>query len=612
VVATGGTPAHPVFRGNDLPGVMLGRAAVGLARCGVRVGERVVMVMGDDEGLEHLEALRVAGVRIVAVAAPESLTPRIPSGIRILAGASIVRAEGKRRVRFAVLRGADGVTRGIACDAFVISLGRVPRDALARMASPAEPVEVVGDAAEAASPTTEVSAGYVCLCEDVSAKDLRRAWAEGFRSSELLKRYTTAGMGPCQGAMCGHHLAAFAAARGAAANAAARMTARPPVRPVPLDVLAAPVHEVIEQRTSLHEAHLDAGARMGWSGPWIRPFSYGDVDAEYRAVRERVSIMDVGTLARFVLSGPDATALVESAFPVRAETIPTGRARYLLAVDEAGYVFDDGLLCSLGGEGWFLTSTSGGAERMEAWLRDRADRLGLRVHVIDLTSERGAIAVAGPRARDLLQLLTDDPIDDAAFPHLGVREISVAGVPCGALRTGFVGEVTFELHHPRRRGPELWRALTGAGAGFGLIPHGLAALEILRLEKGHLYVGQDTMPDDTPGKLGLDWAADPTARSASRLALQRLRAVPVTRTLVGLRFARGGAELRGMPLHDGRRIAGRVTSAAASPILDATIGLGWVRPDTDGEYPTTLRAGRIAVEVVPTPFYDPQGERLRG
>ena len=169
--------------------------------------------------------------------------------------------------------------------------------------------------------------------------------------------------------------------------------------------------------------------------------------------------MDVGTLGKFLVTGPDASDLIDEAFPTRIDDLEPGRARYLLALDEAGYVFDDGLLCSLGSEGWYLTSTSGGADRMEAWLRDRADRRGFGAHVVDLTAERGAILVAGPLARELLAGLTDDPIDGAAFPHMGVREVTVAGVPCGAIRAGFVGEVAFELHHPRSRGPELWRAI---------------------------------------------------------------------------------------------------------------------------------------------------------
>ena len=524
----------------------------------------------------------------------------------------MLRAEGKDRVRFAVLRDADGVTRGIGCDVFVLSVGISPRDDLQRMSGVGDPVEAVGDAAEPASRTERPASGYVCLCEDVAVTDLERAWGEGYRSSELLKRYSTVTMGPCQGAMCGRHLAAFAAARGAAANAAGRTTARPLARPTPLEVLAAPVHEVIEKRTALHDLHVAAGARIGWSGSWLRPFAYGEFEEEYTAVRERVSAMDVGTLAKFLVTGPDATELVETAFPTRIADLRPGRARYLLALDEAGYVFDDGLVCSLGAEGWYLTSTSGGADRMEAWLRDRADRLGLRAHVVDLTAERGAILVAGPRARELLASLTDDPIGPEAFPHMGVREMTVAGVACSTIRAGFVGEVAFELHHPRSRGPELWRAIAEAGAPLGFAAHGLDALEVLRLEKGHVYVGQDALPDDTPAKLGLEWAVHKGKRFAASRALERLAERPLERKLVGLEFDRGGAELRGVPLRARDRIAGRVTSAARSPILDRSIGLGWIRRDPEDPFPEELRAGRVNARVVPTPFYDPKGDRLRG
>jgi sarcosine oxidase subunit alpha len=613
VAATGGVEVHPVFPGNDLPGVMLGRAAAGLVERGVMPGRRAVVVVGHDEGIEHLRSLHDAGVRIAAAVVPTVLAAQVPEGIRTLVGAEVVRADGKHGVRFAVLQDAEGVTRGIGCDLFVLSVGLWPRDDLVRMAGP-EALEVVGDASLPAQAVPGSTAGTVCLCEDVSVADLERAWAEGYRSSELSKRYTTATMGPCQGAMCGRHLAAFAAARNTdeSVDTSARTTARPPTRPVPLGTLAAAVHPVIEKRTSLHDAHVAAGARMGWSGSWLRPFDYGDASDEYRSVRERVSVMDVGTLAKFLVTGPDATHLMEVAFPARFTDVAPGRSRYLLALDEAGYVFDDGIACALGEEGWYLTSTSGGADRMEAWLRDHADRRSLRAHVLDLTAERGAIVVAGPLARGLLGQLTDAPLDTEAFPPLGVREVRVAGVLCGAIRSGFVGEVCFELHHPRSRGPELWAALLGEGAAFGLRPHGLDALEILRLEKGHLYVGQDTLPDDTPAKLGLDRAAAPADSFAASRALERLAGLSIDRKLVGLEFDRGGAELRGVPLRIGGRILGRVTSAARSPILERSIGLGWIRRDPDGGFPDTLHADRVTARVVPTPFLDPEGERLRG
>jgi sarcosine oxidase subunit alpha len=237
------------------------------------------------------------------------------------------------------------------------------------------------------------------------------------------------------------------------------------------------------------------------------------------------------------------------------------------------------------------------------------------VHLLDRTSELGAILVAGPRARDLLGGLTEDPIDAATFPYPGHRELTVAGVPCRAIRSGFVGELAFELHHPRSRGPELWDALVREGRALGISPFGLDALEVLRLEKGLVYLGQDTLPDDTPAKLGLGWAVDMTKPwFVGKAALDRLAEIPPTRRLAGLKFEGApadGAELRGAPLTVDGSVVGRVTSAARSPVLDRGIGLGWIRGGEDG-FPTELGAGSAVARIVPTPFYDPEGARVRG
>jgi len=616
VVATGATESHPVFPGNDLPGIWLGRAAARMvARHGVPIGERVVVAASTDEGIEHLSALVAAGANVIAAIVPASLAAEVPDGIETIVDGKLTSAQGRKAIA-AVFVEASGGTRRISCDALVLSIGLAPRDALVRMAV-GEPVEVVGDASLGDEEPQLLEDGTLCLCEDVSLHDLRQGWDEGYRSSEILKRYTTATMGPCQGTMCGRALACVARdLEGVPASpAGARTTARPPARPVPLETLAAAVYEVIEKRTSLHEVHDAAGARLGWSGGWKRPFGYGDWREEYRAVRERVSLMDVGTLGKFLVAGRDAAALVDRMFPTRIRDLDPGRSRYLLALDEGGFVMDDGLLCALHDGAFYLTSTSGGAARMDARLREWADLLGLHVHVLDRTAELGAINVAGPLARKVLELLCEDPLDADAFPYPGHREVVVAGVPCRAIRTGFVGELAFELHHPRSRGPELWAALMREGRTFDILPHGLDALELLRLEKGHLYLGQDTMPDDTPVKLGLSWAVDAGKEwFVGKPALERVASLPPSRRLFGLEFDGGPddiAELRGMPITVEGAVVGRVTSAERSITLDRAIGLGWIRTTGDG-FPTELRAGTAAARVVPTPLYDPEGVRVRG
>ena len=621
VVATGATESHGIFPGNDLPGVMLGRAAAGLAGVhAVRPGERAVVVAHTDEGLEHLRTLLEAGVRVVAAALPEALADRLPGGDigEVVLDGDVHEARGGGSLRSVVLRRGDRAKR-FDCDLLVLSLGLSPRDGLARMVLPSEPVTVVGDAAAAAEPGPCDRDGVVCLCEDVSTHDLAQAWEEGFRNAEILKRYTTTTMGPCQGAMCGAALSCFAASRSPQVleeHGTPRTTARPPARPTTLETLAAGVHEIVDKRTSLHEVHVEAGARLDRSGGWLRPFAYGDWREEYRAVRERVSPMDVGTLGKFTIAGPDANELVERLFPCRTADLGRGRTRYVLVLDEAGYVMDDGLLARVGDDEWYLTTTSGGAGRTDARLRQFADRLELDAHVLDRTAQWGAINVAGPHARDLIAGLTDDPIDADALPYPGFADVSVAGVPCRAIRTGFVGELAFELHHPRRRGPDLWASILDAGRAWDALPHGLDALELLRLEKGHVYLGQDTMPDDTPAKLGMSWAVDMSKPwFVGKRALERMQALPVSRRLVGLEFAGGPdrvAELRGEPLVLGDAVVGRITSAERSPTLGASIGLGWVRA-ADGAFPDRFETvpGATA-SVVPTPFYDADGGRMRG
>jgi sarcosine oxidase subunit alpha len=631
VVATGAHERHLPFPGNDLPGVWLGRGAIRMAVVhGVPIGRRAVVVVGTTEAIEHVRALHGAGVEVLAVASPD-LVELLPGGIRVAADATLVAAQGDGCVRSVTLATGEGERR-VACDGLVLSAGRDPRDALLRMSVEAETLgagdvvwpgctpdeaEASGRSAgggEAPEPREQprawsASGGYVCLCEDVTVDDLEGAWAEGWRSSEILKRYTTATMGPCRGALCGRLLASFAGARAPGGATNGRTTARPPARPVALEDLAAGIHETIEKRTALHERHVELGGRLDWSGAWRRPLDYGDPAEEYAAVRERVGVMDVGTLAKFLVSGRDATALVDRVFPCRVDDLEPGRARYLLALDEAGYVMDDGMLCALGDGAFVITSTSGGADGMEAWLRNWVDRLELHAHLVNRTSMLGAFNVAGPRARELLLSLGAEGIEPDAMPHMTHREITVAGVPCHAIRVGFVGEVSFELHHPRSRGVELWDALLDAGAGLGIRPHGLDTLEVLRLEKGHPYLGQDTLPDDHPGKLGLGWAvAMDKPGFVGKVSLERMSSLPLERKLVGLEF--DGEPQRGVPLYADDRVVGRVTSCARSPALGREIGLGWLRA-VDGRFPSDLRADGVIARVAHRVFYDPEGARLR-
>jgi sarcosine oxidase subunit alpha len=609
VVATGAVERHSVFPGNDLPGVWLGRGAARLVEeHGLLPGRRVAFAGTTEESLEHLDRLLAAGVEVAACLVPPELATRMPAGVRVVEGAEIVGARGRKGVR-AVVIAVGGRRETIRCDAVVLSFGLVPRDGLLRQAS-GLPVEAVGDAALAPVLPPEPRDGFVCLCEDVEAHDLEVAWEEGFRSTELLKRYTTATMGPCQGALCQGALRAFVRARADGGTVSAATTARPPARPLRLEDAAAGVHFAIEQRTGLHDRHLELGARMEWAGAWKRPESYGDPLAEYRAVRQDVSVMDVGTLGKFLVGGRDATVFLERVYPCRVADLEPGRLRYALLLNEAGYVFDDGTIAALPGGRYYLSFTSGGAEAVEAWLRDWAETWGYDVHLVNRTAAVGAINLVGPRARELLACLSTGPLGNDAFPYMHHRELDVAGVPCRTLRLGFTGELGYELHHPRSAGVRLWDALLEAGADLGIRPHGLEALRLLRLEKAHVIVGQDTDFDSTPAKLGLEFAVQmDKPEFVGRTALERIGRRPLDQRLAKLVFD-GEAPPEGTPLSVEGRHAGHLTSSRFSPTLGHGVALGWVRA-LDGAFPETVEAAGARGRIVKRPFYDPEGARLR-
>jgi sarcosine oxidase subunit alpha len=469
-----------------------------------------------------------------------------------------------------------------------------------------------GEVAE--SPETLPAAprcGTVCLCEDVGVDELEQAWQEGFRSTEILKRYTTATMGPCQGALCHASIRAFVGARpDATGPASGPTTARPPVRGITLEQVAAGVRDEVHQQTALHERHVEMGAMMEPAGVWRRPKHYGDVLSEYWAVRRDVSVMDVGTLGKFLVGGPDAVEFLERLYPCRVRDIKPGRMRYALLLGDHGFVVDDGIICKLTNDNWYITFTSSGAATVESALKDWAETWGHEVHIADLTAAWGAINVAGPKSRELLQRLSSDDFTNESFPYINHRDVTVAGVPCRAIRLGFVGELGYELHHPSSHSVPLWNALLEGGADLGMQPHGLDALRLLRLEKGHIIIGQDTDFDATPHKLNMDWAVKlEKPWFVGKRGVERAANFDPLRKLVAVSFA-GGAPREGAPLTVSGRNLGYLTSAGWSPALECGVSLGWVARD-DGVFPTQLESDGFSGTVVDHAFYDPPGEKMR-
>ena len=572
VVATGAAEIHPVCPGNELTGLMTSRAAEKIHRAGVDLGVAV------------------------AVGTPPD---GVPSAV--LPG-RLVRFEGDGKVRSVVMADpVSGLETTTAADTVILGLGLAPRDLLARMAGDG-PVRVVGQAAAAQPLPPPPTDGVVCRCMGATVDDLAVAWDRGFNELELLKRSSLACLGTCQGGACLPQVRSWIAAR--SGEVPDPFTARPASRQITLGEAAADVYVDLFRRTPLHDEHLALGARMDRFGSWWRPWNYGDAVAEYWAVREAVSLGDVSTLGKLVVSGPDVVELLERLYPCHVADIKPGRSRYALLLNERGHVMDDGMIVRESETRFVLSFTSGGAANAEMWVRDWIDTWGLRVHVLDQTMSLAAINVTGPLASRLLERagLADPP------RFLGHARAEIAGVPCHVMRLSFTGEAAFELHHPIDRAVELWRALMTLGADLGIRPHGLQALFGLRLEKGHVIVGMDTELDTTPRRIGMDWAVRmEKPRFIGRAALERTAKLDDERRWMGFTMD-GPAPIEGTPIWAGGAVVGNVTGSWTSPLLGKALILGWQRRTPFSE--RVEIDGRQAI-VSPTPFYDAEGHRAR-
>jgi len=457
---------------------------------------------------------------------------------------------------------------------------------------------------------------FVCLCEDVTDKDMKQAVTEGFDHLETLKRYTTVTMGPCQGKMC-HRLSIEVCAdlTGRTVEETGTTTARPPAQPVPLGALAARSADPWKL-TPTHHQHVEAGAELMDMGAWKRPLRYTSVDEECRAVRETVGIIDVSTLGKLEVVGRDAATFLDWLHPNRFSDLAVGRARYRIMCDDAGIVLDDGIVARLADDRFLVTTATGTIDAVDQWLEWWLAGGGRCAHVANVTGSLAAVNVAGPRSRELLAGLTDVDLAPAALPYLGARTGRVAGVPSILLRIGFVGELGFEIHCPADYGEFMWSALLAAGAPLGIRAFGVEAQRVLRLEKGHVIVSQDTDALTTPFAAGLGALVhldkpDFIGRDALRAAQTR----PLAERLVGFEMADSatppgeGAAI----VADGRPV-GRVTSAKRSGWLGRVIGLAWV-PTALARHGATvevrMNGATAPARVVLQPFYDPDGARVR-
>jgi sarcosine oxidase, subunit alpha len=353
------------------------------------------------------------------------------------------------------------------------------------------------------------------------------------------------------------------------------------------------------------------------AGQWKRPRIYTSPEEECRAVRERVGLIDVSTLGKIDLKGRDAVKLLERIYTNKWADLKVGRVRYGLMVDESGIIMDDGTVARLGDDHFFVTTTSSGVGAVEEWLTWWMEGTEMCAHVTNVTSGLAAVNLAGPRARDVLAKVTDLDLSAAALPYLRAAQGTIAGIPAIILRIGFVGELGYELHVPAEYGEYLWDTLMEAGKEFGIAPFGVEAQRVLRLEKGHIIVTQDTDALSTPLEADMSWIVKLDKPDfIGKTSLANLKDDGLSQKLVGFEMLDASQvpdEGTQIVRPDGYPV-GRVTSARFSPALRKSIGLAWVPVESGAEgaeVTIQLDGHQAQARVVSLPFYDPSGAKMK-
>ncbi len=455
----------------------------------------------------------------------------------------------------------------------------------------------------------------VCICGDITEKDMKLAIAEGFDDLEPLKRYTTFTMGPCQGKMCSLVCTAIHANQiGLKLNETRRTTARPPYQPLTLGLLDGPPHRPVKL-TALHYKHMALNATMMNMGEWKRPKSYGSLEREYRAIREQVGIIDLSTLGRFSVKGPEAGKFLELVYTHIYSNLKIGKARYALLLTETGKVMDDGIIARLGEDEYFVTSSTGNAELVEEWLKWWQVTGSLKVSVTNITSGLAAINVAGPSSRKLLSKLVDIDLSNEASPYMSCSRANVAGVPAIMLRIGFVGEVGWEIHFPAEYADYLWDKLLTEGEDYDIRPVGVEAMRLLSLDKRHIWPTLDTDAASDALETDLGWAVKFEKRDfVGKHYLLRTQREGLRQKIVGF-VVKGKAQVdNGDVIVVGGKPIGRITTAGFSYARQKYVGIAWVPIEHAKEHSVIpiIHDGRsVEAEIVSGAFYDPEGKRMK-
>jgi glycine cleavage system aminomethyltransferase T len=654
ILATGSIERPMAFAHNDRPGVMLSQAVrTYVRRFGVVPGKRVVIATNNDDAYLTATALKAAGAEVVAIldARPEmsEVAQKANLTIRVCTNTFPLAAKGGKHCLRTVEADIWTEHETFAADLLAVSGGFTPVVHLHMQAGgtlnwneaaqafiPAtarQNVTTIGGAADPqpvfnTTPQSDPKKSFIDFQNDVTLADVDLAWAEGYRSVEHLKRYTTLGMATDQGKTSNMAaLGRLAEKQGVAIPEAGLTTFRPPYTPVTMGLLAgagAKDGGAHVRRLALYDVHAAKNPIWQPLGYWFRPRAYplaGETLAqaalrEARAVRNQVGMTDVSTLAKFEITGPDAAALLEVICATSVSKLAVGRGRYTFMLREDGMVFDDGTVWRLAENRYLLTSSTGGADRMATHISYVRNTLcpQMRVSAVNVQEHHAGIAIAGPAAKDALAGL----IGEEPPRHMSTVPASIAGVPVLVLAASYSGERAFEIYVEASHAAPVWAAMEAAVSAKGGCLYGMDAMDLLRIEKGHVVVGGEVDGRLTAHDLGLAGMLNKAGGFIGAAGLTRpALSVPGRLQLVGLESLEGAIPEGGMLLPSTGADAEGHSTAAGYRVMESTpIALALLRDGASRHGETLIatsptRNMHARVRVMAPHFYDHAGERYR-
>jgi aminomethyltransferase len=361
------------------------------------------------------------------------------------------------------------------------------------------------------------------------------------------------------------------------------------------------------KRTPLHQAHVDAGARMVPFGGWDMPVQYAGIIEEHRTVRAAVGLFDVSHMGEFEVEGPDAVAVLQRLTTNDVAALEVGQVQYSLLCYPDGGIVDDLTLYRLAPNRFMLTVNAGNIDKDWQWVTTQ----GAGARWRNVSQSTGLIAVQGPKAESLVGRLANCDVKKIGYYRFA--EGTVAGVATIISRTGYTGEDGFELYVPAEGTPQVWKALLDSGRADGVAPVGLGARDTLRLEMRYALYGNDIDETTNPLEAGLGWVVKPAkGEFIGRESIEKVRAAGPARKLIGIEMTERAVARHGYPVVKDGASVGTVTSGSYGPSVDRYIGMAYVAtPHAAVGTPlgVEIRGQVKPAHVVKTPFATPHVKR---